>query len=951
MNRLTSATDPLSYVTTYSYDAASNLTGVTNALGYTTTYAVDAASRQTAVTIPLTSSTSATTTYTLDAAGEVTSVKDPLSRVTTYTYTSRGWLASVKNPLGDVTSYSYDALGDETGMTQTDTHSTSVVTTMTYLDDTGLAQTTTDPLSYVTTYSYDANYRLTYVNENSQGIQNVTYTYDALDRLVARDNDGGTTTYGYDSAGNVTSVTDPLSNTSTYSYDGQGRQLTAKDPLSHTTTSAYNLAGWLTAVTDADSNTTTYAYNADGWLTATTNPNSYTATYSYDAIGELTSVTDFNGRQTTYSYNRVGWRTGETWVSGSYAATYSYDNAGEMTAAADSNSTYTFTYYSNGQVHQSAVSYPGLASMGTVTLTYSYDGFGNRTGLTDNAGSGATTTYTYNNDFQLASQDFKTGSTNADLSFTYDSSTDAVSTITMTGGSDTLTAGYSYGTNTIGIVYADSTTTFASFNYTLNTAGQVTTYTGPAGSSGFTNGTLTYAYDGDGQLTGVTGAETYTYGFDGTGNRNTTGYTTSTGNEMTAAPTPGSSTLTQYAYDHNGNLTSVTDSAGDVWTYTWDYRDRLTQVVEKSGATTLLNEQLTYDVFDDLIGVAVSTGSTTPAHWTVYDGKNPYIDFNSSGTLTTRYLTNPQGIDLLYGRVSSGGAVAWYFTDLEGSIREIVNQGGTVLDQVNYDPFGNVLYESTPANGDRFKFQGGEFDANLNLYRFGKRWNDPLNGRWISQDPLGFAAGDANLYRFIDNDPVNFIDPLGESASVIGLLNGLVPNLMALPPGRVSGVDFYPWTDHPRPPQMVQVLVVSQNSSLFVPVRPSGLPVPSDANPLIAYMPGLWGQPLNGSVIISGPTPLNFELQQALIPHQQDFGGPRIVQRIVNLFGATSGPGIGVGQDSATPPFQPVDPFSGNPWLDVSASQAQTTYSRSGNPYQWVVFPISAYWTTPLGPK
>jgi hypothetical protein len=112
-------------------------------------------------------------------------------------------------------------------------------------------------------------------------------------------------------------------------------------------------------------------------------------------------------------------------------------------------------------------------------------------------------------------------------------------------------------------------------------------------------------------------------------------------------------------------------------------------VVETNGATTLLNEQLTYDVFDDLIGVAVSTGSTAPAHWTVYDGKNPYIDFNSSGTLTTRYLTNPQGIDQFYGRVSSGGSVAWYFTDLDGSIRLPPNANGYTV-TYSYDATGEL---------------------------------------------------------------------------------------------------------------------------------------------------------------------------------------------------------------------------------------------------------------------
>jgi RHS repeat-associated protein len=793
MNRFTKETDPLSNVTTYSYDSDGNLTGLTNALGYTTTYGFDAASRQTSVTIPLTSTTSATTTYMLDAAGETTAIKNALNQVTTLAYNSRGWLASVTNPLGDVTSYSYDAIGDETGITQTDTSSHSLVTTMTYYDDTGLRETKTDPLGYLTTYSYDADYNLTSV----QGVIPAnTYTYDALDRQVSANIGGATTTYGFDNAGLFTTVTDAASNVTTFTYDRQGRVLTSVNPLSGTTTYSYNLAGWLTTIIDPDSNTTTYAYDADGRLTQTTNPNGYTATYSYDAIGEKTATTDYDGRQTTFSYNRAGWLTGETWVSGSYTATYSYDSAGELTAADDSNSTYTLTYYNNGQVHQRSISYPGLTSMGTVTLTYAYDGFGNRTSLTDSAaGTSATTTYAYNNDFQLASLDFNMGTTNADLTFSYASDTGALSTLTMTGGTDTITAAFSYGTTTMGIVYSDHTQTFANFSYTLDNMNKVTAYTGPAGSSGFTSGTVSYAYDGKGQVSSVTGAETYTYSYDANGNRNSTGYTLSTGNEMTSAPSG------TYSYDKNGNLTSVTDTSGDVWTYTWDYRNRLTQAVERNGTTTLINEQLTYDIFNNLIGVG------TAERWTVYDGSNPYIDFNNSGSVTTRYLTDPAAIDQFYARVLSNGAVGWYFTDLTNSVREIVSENGTVLDQLNYDPFGNVLYESDSANGDRFKFQSAEYDSSLNLYHSGARWFDPVNGRWINQDPLSFAAGDTNLYRFINNDPSSFTDPTGM----------VVPTITHR---------------RPRGPQISVEEWLAQNTVMMYP--PIGTPPPS-------FLGQLWG--------------------------------------------------------------------------------------------------------------
>jgi RHS repeat-associated protein len=743
MNRLTQETDPLGNVTTYLYDNAGNLVGITNALGYTTSYTVDNAGRVITVTVPLTSTTSATTSYTLDAAGEVTAVTDPLSHTTDMTYTLNGWLASVTDPLGNSTSYAYNAVGDQTSVTQTDTSSNSQTSSATYYFH-HLLHTTTDALSSsdVTTYGYDGDYNLVTIQDFDGNT--TTLAYDALDRQQSSNFDGAVTTYGYDNNGNVSTITDPLSNVTTYTFDYQDRTLSEASPNGKTMNYSYDLAGRLLSVGDP----TTYAYDADGRLTATTNPNGYTATYSYNAIGELTAMTDFNGHETTYSYNRAGWLTGENWTAGSHSVVYSYDNAGHLTGAGDNSSTYTFTYNNDGSLHTSAVSYAG-SGIGTVTLTYGYDGFGNRTSLADSAGAGATITYAYNHNHQLTSLVYA-GATTATMTFDYGtsgSSRDLLTTMTMKGGgTNTLTAAYAYDSHSrlTTITYADAAShTLPTFGYTYNNGNQVTQYTGP-------EGTLTYLYDTVGELTTVRGAESYTYSFDTSGNRNGTGYTTTTGNEMTA-----DAAGRTMAYDHSGNLTSMTDAAGHKWTYTWDYRNRLTQVVEKdsSGTTTLLNEQFTYDVFNNLIGVSVNG---TQQRWTVYDGQNAYIDFDGSGTLTQRYLSGGEG--QYFGHVA-GSTVDWYLTDLTGSTREIRDGSGTQVATASYDSFGNVV--SQMGTMDRFKFQGGEWDSNIGLYHFGARWNDPVDGRWISQDPLGFAAGDSNLYRFVGNQPTDERDPSG----------------------------------------------------------------------------------------------------------------------------------------------------------------------------------------------
>ena len=69
------------------------------------------------------------------------------------------------------------------------------------------------------------------------------------------------------------------------------------------------------------------------------------------------------------------------------------------------------------------------------------------------------------------------------------------------------------------------------------------------------------------------------------------------------------------------------------------------------------------------------------------------------------------------------------------------------------------------AGGSAFSWQylhqGGRFDVTSGLYHFRFRDYLPSLGRWTSLDPLSYAAGDANLYRYLGNGPVNAVDPNG----------------------------------------------------------------------------------------------------------------------------------------------------------------------------------------------
>jgi RHS repeat-associated protein len=151
----------------------------------------------------------------------------------------------------------------------------------------------------------------------------------------------------------------------------------------------------------------------------------------------------------------------------------------------------------------------------------------------------------------------------------------------------------------------------------------------------------------------------------------------------------------------------------------------------------------------------------------------PYADSNGSGTLTERYMHGPgvvngAVVDELLARTSSGGTTAWYLTDKLGSVDNIVSSSGTVLDTIVYDSFGNITTESNASNGDRLKFTGMEYDSTTGQYDDHARDYDQTLGRFTGLDPVGFGAGDRDLYRYVGNGPVNSTDPSGMGTIVVG---------------------------------------------------------------------------------------------------------------------------------------------------------------------------------------
>lgn len=145
--------------------------------------------------------------------------------------------------------------------------------------------------------------------------------------------------------------------------------------------------------------------------------------------------------------------------------------------------------------------------------------------------------------------------------------------------------------------------------------------------------------------------------------------------------------------------------------------------------------------------------------------------YRLSGSIVSRFVYGTKGNVPDY--MVKGGVTYRIISDHLGSPRLIVNTAtGSIVQQVEYDEFGVVISDTNPGF-QPFGFAGGLYDQHTEFVRFGAREYDASIGRWTSKDPILFEAGDTNLFGYVFNDPVNWVDPDGESAIVVAWVVGV----------------------------------------------------------------------------------------------------------------------------------------------------------------------------------
>lgn len=305
--------------------------------------------------------------------------------------------------------------------------------------------------------------------------------------------------------------------------------------------------------------------------------------------------------------------------------------------------------------------------------------------------------------------------------------------------------------------YAQSQVLSSSFAYTYDNVGNRLT------ESVFQNSlpkNLAYAYDNLYQLTGVTGSQTHSYTYDATGNRTLVDSTVYIPNPLNQYQDVGG---TPYSYDPNGNLTS-----DGINTYTYDYENRLIQVTGPG-----VNVRYTYDGFGRRIKKEVN-GVVT---YFLHDGDQVIEERGSGGVLKATYTYGP-GIDEVL-TMNRNAQTFFYFYDGLGSVTDLTNAQGEVVESYSYDPYGLPTQPSSV--GNPYLYTGREYDSETNLYYYRSRFYHPGIGRFMQRDVFG--GGDENLYAYVENRPINFVDPHGEFTLAPQIHPGQFGPGITLPPG------------------------------------------------------------------------------------------------------------------------------------------------------------------------
>ena len=261
-------------------------------------------------------------------------------------------------------------------------------------------------------------------------------------------------------------------------------------------------------------------------------------------------------------------------------------------------------------------------------------------------------------------------------------------------------------------------------------------------------------------------------------------YTYNNVNALTQLTDPGTKNFT---HDASGNLTQGNTPEGYAFTAAYDGSNRLMNLTYTDGAG-VVNKSEYYYLGKDLLRKKNFRNSVLVSeNRFIFDGDLPAQERDKNNNLTNEYtwgLGLPGGIGGLL-HLNQLGVSYSYLYDGKGNVTALLD-GVTaqVAKTYQYDPFGKLMATTgIPGLNQPFQFSTKPYDEKTGLSYYGYRFYVPGLGRWLTRDPIGEIGG-INLYGFVRNNPVIFIDADGRFGlvgmgigAVIGGVSGFLGEL------------------------------------------------------------------------------------------------------------------------------------------------------------------------------
>jgi RHS repeat-associated protein len=560
-------------------------------------------------------------------------------------------------------------------------------------------------------FTYDTLGRL---EQFSQGSQSRSYGYDTKNQVISStDAAGNATLYGYDDAGRVTQMTKAGGQVLNYTYDAKGNRTGLEMPSTDSHSMAYARGNMRTAYTPPGSAPYVRVYDADRDLTSRSLPGGRTLLNNFDSNRRWTGL--------DYPEASIG---------------FGYDDTRDRMSSLSRTPT----------------------SIGTAQdITYLYDG----PLVTRSTWTGAASgfyQYGWDNNFLFTAFNLKSGfnTLNSIVSWNADGQQIGFGPYTFARGgprgslsqvSDANLA-FDLQYDSLGRVEARDVVVNAvpvyAYTLTFNNIGKISAKDETVNGD---NHVYVYTYDASGRLTNVTrdAAQVEHYTYDGNDNRLST---------LTASATyDAQDRLTGYdgvvySFNADGFLT-----ARGTETYNYSARGELIRAV-LPGPEEI---SYSYDGLGRRVARTDASGTTEYLYGQPWNQMLVTAARESSGDLTVLYHDPAVG----YYAMNRDGVTYYIATDQIGSPRVVTDAAGAVIKVIEYDGFGKRLGDSNPAFELPVGYAGGLEDTATGLVRFGFRDYDQDTGRWTARDPILYDGGQANLFAYAGNNPVNQRDPTG----------------------------------------------------------------------------------------------------------------------------------------------------------------------------------------------